>query len=292
MRARLPWARLPWSFVDLPDAVAAAAQDADLAGRQAGVRVVTVHDVDGINAARSVIDRVWRPIDGGTQVTADVMRAVEHAGGYVSVAHDTRPGADPSAPVGVGFGVLGRRRMTQGNWLDLLHSHMVAALDGHRDRHIGTAIKQHQRHWCLRREIGVVTWTFDPLARRNMRFNTLKLGATAAEYLVDFYGEIHDEINAGDPSDRLLAWWALTSGRATEAAAGRLAAVPDGTAGIRTVPLPEDIVALRRVDPAAALRWRLRVRDDLVPAMADGWVIDGVTGSGDIVLRPTGRAGS
>src|SRR4029077_5706779 len=100
-----------------------------------------------------------------------------------------------------------------------------------------------------------VEWTFDPLVRRNAYFNLTKLGAEAARYLVDFYGPMDDGINTGDESDRLLIRWDLDSEKTAAAAAGKpLELRPDASSLL--VPLPDDIVALRREDPELARRWR------------------------------------
>ena len=72
-----------------------------------------------------------------------------------------------------------------------------------------------------------MTWTFDPLVRRNAHFNLAVLGATVDEYLVDFYGPLPDAVNAGDESDRLLVVWPV--GDAATAAARRA----DGHASTR-----------------------------------------------------------
>ena len=52
-------------------------------------------------------------------------------------------------------------------------------------------------------------WTFDPLVARNAWFNLGKLGAVADAFGRAFYGEMTDEINAGDRSDRLVVRWDL-----------------------------------------------------------------------------------
>src|SRR6185312_17408828 len=90
-------------------------------------------------------------------------------------------------------------------------------------RHIGYALKLHQRAWALDRGLDTVTWTFDPLVRRNAYFNTVKLAARPVEYLVNFYGEMTDEINVGQGSDRLLVEWPLLASAVVRAAAGHSA---------------------------------------------------------------------
>ncbi|MFM1917368.1 MAG: hypothetical protein RJB01_883, partial [Actinomycetota bacterium] len=146
-----------------------------------------------------IFDEVWPPVGGGTSVPPNLFIALVHAGGYASVAYID------DVPVGAALGVLGRHRDAQGEWHTHIHSHMAGVLEGFRDRHIGTALKLHQRAWCLAEEIDTVVWTFDPLVKRNARLNIWKLGVTIRGYEVNFYGEMPDAVNAGDPSDRIFA---------------------------------------------------------------------------------------
>lgn len=126
-------------------------------------------------------------------------------------------------------------------------------------------------------------WTFDPLVRRNARFNLVKLGAVGSEYLVDFYGPMSDGVNDGDESDRLTVVWDLVTGttRRDDSADDRAAAdvvrrAPDGSALALSdadrlwCRVPEDIVALRAADPALALDWRHAVREVFSDAYAEG----------------------
>ena len=246
---------------------------------RAGVEIRLLHDLSELNVARRIFDEVW-PADD-TQVQPNVMRALTHAGGYCSVAFAG------DEPVGAALGCIGRHREPQG-WEVHLHSHMAAVREGFRDRHIGTALKLHQRVWALEQEIPVIVWTFDPLVRRNARLNLLKLGVEVRGFEPDFYGAMSDGINRGDPTDRLFAWWVVDSPRADAAADGALepiaadviAAHPDW----RVIELPEDIVALREVDPDAAQAWRLRLRQALVDAFDEGFGIAGITEDGGYVL--------
>ena len=74
--------------------------------------------------------------------------------------------------------------------------------------------------WALARGLAQVSWTFDPLVRRNAYFNLAKLGARPRAYLVNFYGPMSDGINAGDDTDRLEAQWRLDDPRVFRASAG------------------------------------------------------------------------
>ncbi|MFI5282336.1 MAG: GNAT family N-acetyltransferase, partial [Candidatus Dormibacterales bacterium] len=190
-----------------------------------------------------------------------------------------------------------------------LHSHILGVIPGKDAQGLGFELKQHQRRWCLERDISVIEWTTDPLVRRNAYFNLTKLGADAPQYLVNFYGEMADGINAGEESDRLLIRWHLASPQAEAAATGGapraeaadriaasadpvLAVGPEGEPMSRPASqarflkceVPDDIVALRRTDPQLARRWRLALRAALAPALAGGLAIRGATRSGWYVL--------
>ena len=91
-----------------------------------------------------------------------------------------------------------------------LHSHLAAVAPAARGLGAGAAIKFHQRQWAAARGLRTITWTFDPLIRRNAWFNLAKLGAAVEAYLPDFYGRMDDGINDGDATDRLLVVWAVT----------------------------------------------------------------------------------
>jgi predicted GNAT superfamily acetyltransferase len=56
--------------------------------------------------------------------------------------------------------------------------------------------------------------------------------------------------------------------------------------GAITVPTPDDIVVLRRTDPAEATSWRLRLREELGTHLATGGRIVGFTRSGEYVVLP------
>ena len=161
-----------------------------------------------------------------------------------------------------------------------LHSHVTGVLPSVRATGLGRELKLHQQAWAAERGLPWVTWTFDPLVRRNAWFNLRVLGAEVQEYLVDFYGPIDDSINARDESDRLLVAWATTTApRDTRHLEPD--AVPVGALAVAT---PDDIVALRRTDPEAAARWRHRLRDELGGALTAGARVATFTRSGEYVL--------
>lgn len=278
---------------------ARAVEDAAAAARGSGVDIVEVEEIDGFVDIARLVDEIWQAPEL-PMVTPDLLRALSFAGSYVAGA---RSG---DRLVGVGIGFIGS---DEGE--PFLHSHIVGVSADVRSRHIGFAIKQHQRAWALERGLYTVTWTFDPLVRRNASFNIHRLQATATEYLENHYGPMQDGINAGEESDRLMARWDVASRAAVEAAsrrpelpsaaelidAGAVVVLSAGARGpeVRDVEgpvmlygLPEDIVALRTSDPAQARAWRYALRDTLGKALSRGFRVTGFDPDGWYVVEPSG----
>lgn len=269
----------------LPAAGLSAAAAAEEALRSAGVVVRRLDTLDGVRAAEALFSEVWRS-PGKPPLSAEVMRAVEHAGGYVTGAYD----GDRMLAASSGFLALASDGRV------VLHSHISGVLPDAQGRRVGWALKLHQRAWCLERGIETITWTFDPLVRRNAWFNLAKLGAVAVEYLVDFYGPMSDGLNANEPTDRLFTRWDLLAPSASGSADGRLlldeqgglplvvaASVPGTTSLVR---LPADIETLRVEAPDVARSWRIAVRDVLAPLVDAGARVTGLTREGCLVVEP------
>ncbi len=219
----------------------------------------------------TLFQQIWGTTDAVVQV--DLLRAVAYAGGYIAGAFDA--GTDGAAHmVGASFGFLADHAGQRA-----LHSHITGVLPGVQHAGLGRALKEHQRAWAAEREIAWITWTFDPLVRRNAWFNIEVLGASVYEYVVDFYGAMADSVNVGTASDRLVM-----ASNTAEPAAARPAAASPGRATVE-VATPDDIVVLRRTDPAAAEAWRLRVRAELGDRLAAGARVIGFTRSGAYVLE-------
>lgn len=228
---------------------------------------------------------IWT--DGDEVVPFDLVLAAIHVGGYASIAK-----LDGSI-VGASFGFLGDFAEQR-----ILHSHVTAAsVSG-----VGFELKQHQYAWAKEHELAGITWTFDPLVRRNCVFNFEKLGALAIEYLPNFYGTMSDSINAGDDSDRIFAFWPVkyspveeslqlekvsTSAFALTNQAGVPATSSFDDSQAFWVELPEDIEKLRKTDLMLAQQWRRAVREVLQPALTRGWFVSAVnTDRTAILVRP------
>ncbi len=229
------------------------------------VDIRAVDDPAELQRMVTLFNQVWGTIT--PLVGTELLRAIQHAGGYVAAAYVG------DQVVGASLGFLGRH-LDQPS----LHSHITGVLPGVRRTGLGRAMKLHQRAWAAEHGLAWVTWTFDPLVRRNAWFNIHVLGAEVHEYLVDFYGPIDDSINAGGESDRLLVAWA------TDKADPERDAEPP--AGAVAVPTPDDIVVLRRTDPDAAAAWRHRLRAELGGPLAAGGRVHDVTEDGNYLVVP------
>ncbi|MFI6803354.1 GNAT family N-acetyltransferase [Streptosporangium canum] len=259
--------------------------------RMSGVELRELHSIEELEEVFRLFDDIWRPAPGSAPITVELMRALSHAGNYVAGAYQD----DRLVGASVGFLAAPAGRV--------LHSHVTGAAIG---RGIGFALKLHQRAWALERGLERITWTYDPLVRRNAHFNLVKLGARPEEYLPSFYGVMADAINTGDESDRMLAVWRLTEPRVLAAVQGephRPQIPPDavtalaerdgrpatGRTDARTVlvAVPADIETLRRADPGAAKAWRHAVRDVLGGLMEEGAQVTGFQGRSCYVVERT-----
>jgi predicted GNAT superfamily acetyltransferase len=248
----------------------------------AKLQIIEVESTEDAEAMAAFFKTVWT--DGDEVVPFDLVLAVVHVGGYASIAKSE------DRIVAASFGFLGEFAAHP-----VLHSHVTAATVAG----AGFALKRHQFEWAKEREIGGITWTFDPLVRRNCVFNFEKLRALAVEYLPNFYGAMTDSINAGDESDRVFAYWPINETVETERARAKAVALRniDGRPVLQSfdeaeafwVELPEDIESLRKTDIGLARQWRKSVRDVLQPALDSGWFIGAVNDDRTAILvEPAG----
>ncbi|MGH3049411.1 MAG: GNAT family N-acetyltransferase [Gaiellaceae bacterium] len=274
------------------DLHAGAAAAALAAAAHAGVEIRLLDSLPEFEAASGLIARVWS--DDDPKAPAALLRALSHAGNFVAGAFSD------GELVGVSIGFFGR---DDGDDDIHLHSHITGVDARFQNRSVGFALKQFQRGWALEHGARSIRWTADPLVRRNLYFNLVKLGATVVSYHADFYGPILDGVNGPGQSDRVLFDWELGSPRAvriadaqpveTAAAPGTivLQAGPDGNP-VASSPdgetlliwVPDDIVGLRRDDPEQAAAWRQAMRLAAGRALADGYRAEAITRGGWLVL--------
>ena len=229
-----------------------------------GLEIRTLEAPDDLASAITVLQQVWGTVTPIANV--ELLRAMAHSGGYVAGAYDH------DRLVGASFGFLARHHGEPA-----LHSHVTGIVPGLQHSGVGRSLKFHQREWAAARDIAWITWTFDPIVRRNAWFNIEVLGAHVGEYVVNFYGTMTDSINAHDESDRLVLAWP------TDPAVPRPAA-PDGATSI-FVDTPVDIVLIRHAHPDEGMEWRRRVRKELGERIDAGATVTGFTREGQYVLQ-------
>ncbi|GAB1513463.1 GNAT family N-acetyltransferase [Actinophytocola sp. KF-1] len=261
---------------------------ADAAALAAGVVVRELTTIDEFTAVCGLFQEIWRPDPASPLVTTELLRALTKAGNYLAGAFDA--GGLVGACVGF-FGAPADGTM---------HSHIAGVSVRAEGRSVGYALKLHQRAWALRRGVTEIAWTFDPLVARNAWFNLGKLGARATEYLPNFYGGMHDVVNGGDDTDRLLVRWNLhhrggftgVPGHAVVALGRTADGAPETGVTVGEallVAVPPDIAGMRAADPPRAREWRVAVRDVLGGLLADGWRIAGFDRAGWYVVTREGR---
>lgn len=206
--------------------------------------------VDELKRAESLQKQVWGEDDPPDN--SDLMLAIQHEGGLVA-------GAFVEEKM-IGF-LFGFPSATKG----VQHSHRLAVLAEARGLKLGERLKWFQRDWCLARDITLVRWTYDPIRSINAGLNIAGLGATSSVYHVDYYGPMVG-INAGLPSDRIVAEWRLDDPLVVARAQGERPSLPAG----ERLNIPRDIEQLLSADPQAALAARLAVREALLGAFRDG----------------------
>ena len=203
-----------------------------------------------VATASALLTGIWGDDSG---MPPHLLRALARSGNYVFGVYD----GEQMVAASVAFFAKPAERS--------MHSHMTGVMAEHQGRGLGRLLKHHQRQWAFDREVGRITWTFDPLVARNAHFNLGVLGARITDYLVHHYGQMSDSVNIGDETDRVMVAWNL--------AAPARAPEPDEVEA--TLAVPRDIMAIRRESPAEAAAWRTRVRDAFVDNIADGLRVGG-----------------
>lgn len=223
------------------------------------LRISQVSSIPEMEAVSAFLCKVWA---GGPEVVPfDLGLAVLHVGAYASAAFENED------MVAASFGFRGVYKGKQ-----ILHSHVTGSFKPG----AGFALKQHQFNWAKEQGLDGITWSFDPLVRKNCVFNFVKLGATAVEYLPNFYGTMTDEINAGDYSDRLFVYWDLNAKRPSKV----------HSSDSVSVELPEDIAQLRKTDLPSAQNWRKQTRALIEPLLAKGWTISDMKNRTHLIIDP------
>ncbi len=165
---------------------------------------VVIRNCQGLNELRACVTlqkEVWGFSDAEL-VPLRMFVVAEKIGGQIIGAFEDNEVA------GFALAVPGFR-----NGHSYLHSHMLAVRKKSRNAGLGRRIKLFQREDALTRGFDLIEWTFDPLEIKNAYLNIAKLGAIARRYTVNQYGITSSPLQAGLPTDRLVAEWWLKSTR-------------------------------------------------------------------------------
>jgi predicted GNAT superfamily acetyltransferase len=203
-----------------------------------------------------------------TEITPNLLQAMVHSGSYLSGAFID------NKIVGAAFAFPA----TNGGLH--LHSHMTAVLPEFRDKGVGYALKIDQWNWAKKKTYSHLSWTFDPLVRRNAKLNIAKLGVDISAYFPNFYGDMPDALNAGDESDRLMVSWRTDAGAPK---ARELITNPEP--GDILIEIPEDIVAIRSKNQSESMKWRRQVREQFMAAFEKNGKVIGFSANNEYVLR-------
>ena len=231
------------------------------------IQIQMLSNFQNQDAARNVFDLTWS-MDAGTEITPNLLQAMIHSGSYLSGAFID------NKIVGAAFAFPATNSGLH------LHSHMTAVLPEFRDKGVGYALKIDQWNWAKKKNYSHLSWTFDPLVRRNARLNITKLGVDISAYHLNFYGDMPDALNAGDESDRLMVSWStdINTPKARE-----LITKPE--TGDILIEIPEDIVAIRSKNQSESMKWRRQVREQFLAAFEKNGKVVGFSANNEYVVR-------
>jgi predicted GNAT superfamily acetyltransferase len=230
--------------------------------------------------------RSWGLVDESYVVPVATLVGANLHGGLVLGAF-----LEDGTAAGLSFAFLGKIDGKLG-----LYSQLTGVVPEFQGRGLGRRMKQAQFMIAEAEGLACVAWAFDPLQAGNARFNLETLHATASHYLVDMYGPRTDDLNAGIPTDRLIAVWEPNRTPRPSIPEHPFGALPllidpdgptarpiEGTAPLVLLEIPSDLGALRATAPERANRWRLAVREAFEGAFHAGYQAVGTVriGSGD-----------
>jgi predicted GNAT superfamily acetyltransferase len=231
------------------------------------IQVRELKSLEDQDSGRKIFDLTWA-MDAGTEITPNLLQAMVHSGAYLSGAFIE------NKIVGAAFAFPATN-----NGLHL-HSHMTAVLDEYRDKGVGYALKVDQWNWAKKQKYSHLSWTFDPLVRRNAKLNIVKLGVDISAYYPNFYGAMPDALNAGDESDRLMVSWSTDI---DELKARELITHPKPDDIL--IEIPEDIVVIRSKNQSESMKWRRQVRDQFLAAFEKNGKVVGFSVNNEYVVR-------
>ncbi len=235
---------------------------------------------DDYRACQHAQRQAWGITEDGYVVPVATMVGAQLHGGLVLGAF-----LPDGMAVGVSFAFLGRMGTRLG-----LYSQLTGVVPGYQGHGLGERLKHAQRDFARDQGLDVIAWAFDPLQAGNAHFNLALLGTTVGRYIENMYGLRTDALNAGVPTDRVIAEWETTSRDRVVLDPVEILQSPRivefvcppppsrrrvgvrGLSGPRVLlEIPADIAWMRRDEPARAEAWRQAVREAFQAALAAGF---------------------
>jgi predicted GNAT superfamily acetyltransferase len=253
---------------------------------------ITIRRADSVDdylACQEAQRLAWGIVEDGYLIPVATMVGANLHGGLVLGAF-----LPDGKAVGMSFGFLGK---VEGRLC--LYSQLTGIVPGAQSLGLGYELKLAQRDFARAEGLTLIAWAFDPLQAGNARFNLEKLAARVRRYVDNMYGTRTDVLNAGVPTDRLIAEWEIaatdTPGAGTAPAATGdvprliwtglddqhrhvpIGIEPGWDSPRYLLEIPEKIADLRRDHPEIAEAWRVAVRQAFRSALAAGYQAVGFT---------------
>jgi predicted GNAT superfamily acetyltransferase len=262
------------------------------------VTIAPFRNLADYKSCEEIQREVWRFQDIDI-VPIPLLLAINRTGGIILGAYNTL-----GEMIGFVLSILG-----SANDEPLHHSIMLAVRVAYRNFDVGFKLKLAQRKEALKRNISLITSSFDPMQPLNAYFTLGKLGARANAYEENSCGDSASLLDRGPITDRIVAHWDLESdlvvhrleagplprdirkelkqlpviNHMTEVAPGMVNSSPvklNCTAGQFLFEVPHNLPEIRNRDLGVALEWQGKMRQVFRHyfkkdyAAADFWVAE------------------
>jgi predicted GNAT superfamily acetyltransferase len=243
---------------------------------EGGVVLRRAESPQDYRACQQAQRKAWGIAEDGYVIPVATMVGANLHGGLVLGAF-----LEDGSAAAMSFGFLGR---IEGR--PCLYSQLTGVVPGRQSLGLGREMKLLQRDFARAEGLPLIAWAFDPLQSGNARFNLVKLGVKVRRYVDDMYGPRTDALNAGVPTDRVIAEWEVFEEPAPEPDHSAepdhlpsLIEIRDGfprvvstpAADRLRLPIPYDVAPLRRDHPETAEAWRKAVRQAMKTAFGLGY---------------------
>lgn len=242
------------------------------------------HSPAEYQALQEAQKKAWGITQDGYVVPVATMVGAQYHGGLVLGAY-----LPDGHAVGLSFSFMGR---IHGELC--LYSQLTGIIPGYQGHGIGGKMKWAQWEFARTHNIPIVAWAFDPFQTGNAHFNMHLLRARSRRFLDDMYGPRTDTLNAGVPTDRLIAEWPTSfdpRGRRIQeiniAETAKIIETHQVQSGLLTVSfvhesmrdeiilieIPENIQKIQAMDKEHAQRWRAALRETFHRAFHNGYAV-------------------